>query len=121
MDPRERDHGIRVAKRVLERRPTAPDEVVRAALLHDVGKARRPYRVVERILVHAPLGPPPQHEPELHGWQGARQVAVHHPSYGAAMIRAAGGSSRVAQLVALHEAPGEDLFAAWIHEADRRT
>jgi len=46
---------------------------------------------------------------------------VHHATYGAAMLRTAGTEERVAELVALHETPGENVEARWIHDADRRT
>lgn len=121
MDPRERDHHVRVARSLLARHPDAPTVLVRAALLHDVGKMRRPYRVVERVLVHLVRGDQPEAHPEKHGWDGARQVAAHHAAYGATMIRDVGGDPRVADLVARHERPAGDPEAAWLHEADRRT
>jgi putative nucleotidyltransferase with HDIG domain len=106
MDLRDRHHACEVAKALLERHPEAPDELVRAALLHDVGKAARPYRVLERIVAH--LLPeralPP--EPRLGGLAGALQVKRYHHRYGAAMIRAAGGSEVVARLVEHHHVAG---------------
>lgn len=121
MDPRDRDHAVRVARSLLRRHPEAPSEVVRAALLHDVGKSRRRYQVVERILAHLVRAAPPPRDPPLDGVRGARQVAAHHAAYGAAMIRGAGGDARVAELVARHERPGDDVHARWLHDADRRT
>lgn len=121
MDARERDHAVRVAKGLSARHPDAPAELVRAALLHDVGKSRRSYRVHERIVVHLVGGGSAPPEPRLRGLAGARQVARHHAAYGAAMIRDAGGSTRVAELVARHERPGDDPDARRLHDADRRT
>ncbi len=121
MDPRERDHAVRVAKALLRRRPDASDELVRAALLHDVGKSGRVYRLAERVLVHLLGAGSAPAEPRLDGLAGARQLARHHAAYGAAMIRAAGGAARVAELVARHERPGDDRDARWLHEVDRRT
>lgn len=108
MDPRDRQHAGEVAKMLLARHPQASTELVRAALLHDVGKAGRPYRVVERVLVHLlPAGPVPP-EPRLKGLAGALQVKRHHHAYGAELIRAAGGSEAVARLVAGHHVEGGD-------------
>lgn len=121
MDPRDRDHAVRVARTLLRRRPEASSAAVRAALLHDVAKSRRPYRVVERVLVHLDRAAPPPPEPARSGFAGARQLAAHHARYGAAMIREAGGDGRVAELVERHDLPGDDREAAWIREADRRT
>jgi putative nucleotidyltransferase with HDIG domain len=121
MDPRERDHGVRVARTLLRRTPDVDAVVVRAALLHDVGKARRRYAVHERVLVHLLPGPVPPPEPLRVGVAGARQVAAHHPAYGAAMLRDAGAPARLADLVARHHAPGNDPQARALHDADRRT
>ena len=122
MDPRDRDHAVRVARALLRTHPDAPQVVVRAALLHDVGKSRRRYRVDERILVHLVRAAPPPPEPPRGGLAGARQTAAHHAAYGAEMIRSAGGSARVAELVARHDRPpATDVHARWIHEADRGT
>lgn len=121
MDPRERDHHVRVARTILARHPDATPQLVRAALLHDVGKSQRPYRVIERILVHLVRGEVPAPQPIQVGWQGARQVAAHHAAYGASMILEAGGDPRVAELVSRHEQPEGDVEATALHEADRRT
>lgn len=88
LDPRDREHSVLVAKQLLKRYPEAPAAAVRAALLHDLGKQRRPYRVLERILTallepYLPALPP---EPLLPGWRGAVQVRLHHERYGLAMI-----------------------------------
>ena len=121
MDPRDREHAVRVARTLLRRRPDAADEVVRAALLHDVGKSLRPYRVHERVAAHLVRGGTPPSVPSLAGFAGARQLAAHHARYGATMIRDAGGDPRVAELVERHDRPGDDAEAAWIRESDRRT
>lgn len=90
MDPRDRAHGVRVARRLLKAYPEAPGYAVRAALLHDAGKAVRPYRTLERVLaglfapplpLPPPAGPPrglpgappppPLRRPEDPGPQGA--------------------------------------------------
>lgn len=121
MDPRDRDHAVAVARAVLERWPEASDTLVRAALLHDVGKSSRPYRVGERILAHlwAPADIPA--EPRLDGIRGAWQVRVHHAEYGAALVRRAGGSEAVARLVAEHDAPDAGPEARKLRAVDELT
>lgn len=121
MDPRDRHHAVTVARTLLRARADAPSELVRAALLHDVGKASRPFRVQERVAAHLIRSVPPPPVPRLGGWRGARQLAAHHARYGAEAIREAGGSPRVAELVERHEEPGGDSEAALLWEVDRRT
>ncbi|RDI95399.1 HD domain-containing protein [Meiothermus sp. QL-1] len=112
MDPRDREHAVRVAQRLLERYPEAPSFVVRAALLHDCGKALRPYRPLERILSGlVPLEVPI--EPLQKGLLGAWQIRQHHPEYGAARIL----DPEVAQLVREHHQP-QSLWAQRLREVD---
>ncbi len=77
-----------VAQELLRRYPEAPQAAVRAALLHDVGKAVRPYRAIERILTALlePWLPDLPEVPRLPGWRGAVQVRLHHERYGLWMI-----------------------------------
>jgi len=76
MDPRDRAHAVRVAQRLLKAHPEAPDHVVRAALLHDAGKALIPFSAVSFAhaassgsLGKALPGPPSWRKP---GWGGIR-------------------------------------------------
>lgn len=114
----ERVHAVAVARRLLRRQPQAADELVRAALLHDVGKLGTPGMVLWRVLTH--LLPPAQvaPEPRLTGLIGARQARVHHAAYGAAMIRSGGGDEVVAQLVESHHDSGTVGEAALLRSAD---
>ncbi|GEM85184.1 HD domain-containing protein [Meiothermus hypogaeus] len=112
MDVRDREHAVRVAKRLLERYPDAPSFAVRAALLHDSGKALRPYRPLERILtglisLDVPI------EPLDKGLRGAWQIRRHHPEYAAIRIL----DPQVAQIVREHHRP-ESLWAQRLHEVD---
>lgn len=88
LDPRDREHSVMVAKELLRRFPDAPPEAVRAALLHDAGKAVRPYRALERILtaLFEPWLPELPPEPLLPGFRGAIQVRQHHERYALARI-----------------------------------
>ena len=118
MDVRDRDHGCRVARRLLHDHPDAADTWVRAALLHDVGKSVAPYRAWERIAVHlvrrrATDGAAP-------GGALARAVARdrEHAAVGARMLAAAGAEARVVDLVAGHHRPPGDPAAAALAAAD---
>lgn len=121
MDTRDRAHATHVTRLLLDRRPDASDHLVRAALLHDVGKAARPYRLWERVAAHlyAPRDIPA--EPRMTGLRGAWQMRVHHAQYGADMVRAMGASERVAELIEEHHTADGDPEAAAIRAVDELT
>jgi putative nucleotidyltransferase with HDIG domain len=104
MDPRERDHACRVAKAVLAQAPPS-SILIRAALLHDLGKTSSSYHALERILVHLYTPQNLAAEPRLTGLKGAWQRKLHHAHYGAELIRKAGGCPNVAELVERHHQP----------------
>lgn len=120
MDVRDRAHGVSVAQRLTAEYPDASDALRRAALLHDVGKFGRRYNPWTRILVglYTPSAIAPG--PRLTGLRGAWQLKRHHDLYGAECIRAAGGASRVAEIVARHHHPGADPEALRLQEIDER-
>jgi HD domain len=120
MDPRDREHAVRVAQKLLELHPEASSEVVRAALLHDCGKLIRPYSVLERVMVGliAPEGPRSSQTSIGIQARTAMDVRNNHPQIGAKLILEAGGDSRVAELVRIHHAPNGDTEAIWIHQID---
>jgi putative nucleotidyltransferase with HDIG domain len=120
MDARDRLHACAVTRQLLRRYPEASDELRRAALLHDVGKASTRYSPWLRVLVALYTPRSVAAEPRLRGLQGAWQLKRHHDRYGAAQILAAGGDRRVAELVARHHRPGGDLEAARLREIDAR-
>ncbi len=113
MDPRDREHAVRVARRLIAELPGTSAELVAAALLHDCGKCERPYRVWERV--SAGLVP----VSVAHALPvGALEIRARHPLVGADLLRAAGARARVADLVARHHAPGEDAEARLLHHYD---
>ncbi|CAN5600661.1 HD domain-containing protein [soil metagenome] len=118
MDPRDRHHACTVARLVLRRHPAASAELRRAALLHDVGKSLAPYRALERVAVHLYLPRGLPLEPRLRGLRGMWQLGLHHDLYGARLILEAGGSARVAELVAKHHRPGDDAEAQLLKAVD---
>ncbi len=127
MDRRDRDHACRVARRVLEAQPRVPATVVRAALLHDVGKAEAPYRAWERVAVHLyrprqPIGPGEHaHTAPAGGLAASWAWHRQHPERGAEMILAAGGDPEVAALVRRHHHPAGSRGAELIEAADAQT
>jgi hypothetical protein len=103
MDRRDRHHAVAVARSLLARDPHADDLLMRAALLHDVGKAIAPYRAWERILVHLYTPAEERAAPAAlaDAWRRHRQ----HPALGAQRIREAGGDPLVADLGARDHRP----------------
>lgn len=114
MDPRDRLHAQQVARVLLEQYPQLPDYVLRAALLHDCGKAVRPYRVWERVLVPLLRWRVDAH-PLRSGGYGAWQVYWHHPAYAAQQLT----DPRVAALVAEHHQPRSE-WGRRLHRVDAR-
>ncbi|MFO7544602.1 MAG: HD domain-containing protein [Trueperaceae bacterium] len=117
----ERVHAIDVARCVLRKRPDAPAVLVRAALLHDVGKLGSPHHVVWRVLTHLLPEPKLPAEPRMRGLAGARQARRHHAAYGAEAIRRAGGGEDVADLVQRHHDSIATGDAAILRACDART
>ncbi len=113
MDRRDREHVVRTAKRLLHRYPDVPRYVLRAALLHDAGKARRPYRAMERIITGV-LSPRVSSYPLKPGPVGAFQVRAHHADYAASQLE----DPLVAEVVRLHHTGGS-LWADRLRAVDR--
>ncbi len=116
MDVRDREHNVAVAKQLLERWPEAPDCAVRAALIHDSGKAVRPYNVWERIFtaLFEQWAPDVEPYPPRRGLAGAWQVRKHHPRYAADRI----SDPCVAEIVRRHHSGGPE-WAEKLHRVDR--
>ena len=122
MDPRDREHACRVARRLLALHPDAEPHVVRAALLHDVGKAARPYRVWERVLVHVWTPGAATAERLPRAWRDAWRAHREHASHGATWLRGLDVDARVVDLVARHhQPPGRDEALQRLANADEGT
>lgn len=121
MDRRDRQHGCYIARKLLTIRPDAERVLVRAALLHDVGKSVRPYNPLYRIVAHLYAPQEIPSKPEYRGLRGAWQVRRHHHSFGARLIRQAGGSDEVARLVERHHQPDGDDDARLLKALDDET
>ena len=122
MDARDREHAIRVTKKLIVLYPDSTLILQRAALLHDCGKLVRPYSVIERVLVGIFYSVPSAGLDNLDipdfSLISAEQVKRYHPQIGAQLILEAGGNARVAEIVGKHHVPGNDLEAQRIHEVD---
>ncbi|GIW07208.1 MAG: hypothetical protein KatS3mg060_2013 [Dehalococcoidia bacterium] len=104
MDPAARRHHLAVYRRLRASGCDNPD-VLAAALLHDIGKGR--VSPVERTVyvLASRVGPWLAHwlaGDGRHGWRALYRLA-HHPTLGAALVRAAGGSERLVWLIANHQ------------------
>ncbi len=119
MDARDREHAVRVTKKLLELYPDSSLILQRATLLHDCGKSLRPYNVVERVMVGLFYRVDAQATDSV-GFENlsASEVKKHHPQLGSRLILEAGGEARVAEIVAKHHAPGSDSDAIRVHEVD---
>lgn len=115
LDARDREHACRVTQALLAQHPSAAADsaLIAAALLHDCGKAVRPYRVHERVWA----GLVPHKALPLLPF-GAFGVRLHHPARGAALVRQAGGREEVAFLIARHHQPAGDPCAELLHRFD---
>ncbi|CAN5900650.1 hypothetical protein BH24DEI2_BH24DEI2_25840 [soil metagenome] len=119
MDARDRCHACEVARALLNEHPDASPRLVRAALLHDVGKSGERFNAVERVVVHL-YTPALPAEPRFDGLRGAWQRRRHHAAYGAQLIRQNGGDAEVADIVERHHAPGDYAEALVLKNIEKR-
>ncbi len=102
----ERQHSLRVLRRLLDAGQTDPD-LLAAALLHDVGKVRTRFWLPEKVLVVlvkalAPGAYRRWGSGPARGWRRPFAVSIQHPAWGADMVAAAGGSPLAVELVRRH-------------------
>jgi putative nucleotidyltransferase with HDIG domain len=130
MRPRDRRHAVRTmrhAESIAARDGAgASNDLLTAALLHDVGKG--PLRVEDRVLYVLLRALSPRlleriAQPDGARWRDALWRLRHHSEAGAAMLREAGSSARVVELTARHHhdpAPPDDAELLCLIAADER-
>jgi len=111
LQPSEQIHALRVLYTVQRQGESDPD-LVTAALLHDIGKARAPLRLWERVLIVLGKGFFPERAKEwgrgqFQGWIRPFVIAEQHPTWGAEMAFEAGASPLTVSLIRKHQSPIE--------------
>lgn len=103
-------HSYRVLRMLCEAGHTQPD-LLRAALLHDIGKSRVRLSLVDRTLIVAAEVIAPDTvkawgQEMSDGWKRPFAVRAHHPAWGAEMAAAAGSTPGVVELIRRHADDG---------------
>ncbi len=111
LQPSEQIHALRVLQTVQQQGETDPD-LHTAALLHDIGKARAPLKLWERVVivlgkfffreVATTWG---RGQPQ--GWMRPFVIAEQHPAWGGEMASASGASPLAVSLIRRHQSPDE--------------
>lgn len=120
MIPADRKHGVEIAKTLLARYPQSSSHLIRAAVLHDVGKSvifKGRSQVVARILLHLYAYKKATLSPIL-GLQTLQQTYRDHAHIGAEMLANCQGCPRVIALIANHHSPAGDAEAEILAEID---
>lgn len=109
MSRSDRQHHLRVFKTLLHRNHHHP-ALLQAALLHDVGKTRVRFTIIDRIIAVLVKKLLPRHfkkwsQGEPRGWRKALIASAHHPAWGAEMVATAAGDELVVELIRHHQSP----------------
>ena len=108
LPPADRAHALRVTARLHEAGQTEP-RLLRAALLHDIGKAGQgvhlPHRVARVLLQAVAPATWARLADTAVGWQRPFYALAHHAETGAALVAAAGDEPVTVALVRFHDAP----------------
>lgn len=121
LQPSEQIHALRVLGSVQEMGERDPD-LHTAALLHDIGKARAPLRIWERVLIVLgrslfPASTKDWGKGQPEGWRRPFVIAEQHPAWGGKMARQVGTSPLAVSLIYRHQSP--DAFETSSAREDR--
>jgi putative nucleotidyltransferase with HDIG domain len=108
MSRAEQSHSLAVLRALLRQGQTDPD-LLAAALLHDVGKARVRLRLLDRVAVVLTQRLAPEVARAWgtgapRGWRRPFTVAAQHADWGGDILEQAGASPRLVALVRQHHA-----------------
>ena len=111
LQPSEQIHALRVLQTVQQQGESDPD-LQTAALLHDVGKARAPLKLWERVVII--LGrfffwerAKTWGRGQPRGWMRPFVIAEQHPAWGGEMASEVGTSPLAISLIRRHQSPDE--------------
>ena len=132
LQPSEQVHALRVLHTVQQHGESDPD-LNTAALLHDIGKARAPLRLWERVLIVLGRGLFPKRARiwgvgQCRGWRRPFVVAEQHPIWGSQMAADVGATPLAASLILRHQSaeqsepvsPREDHLLNILQVADHQ-
>jgi hypothetical protein len=109
LQPAEQTHAFQVYQKLINQGITET-QLLQAALLHDVGKARAPLASWERVAIVLARAAFPQKvldwgQGKAAGWRRPFAVAVQHPQWGAEMALSAGTEPLTVELIRRHQEP----------------
>lgn len=110
-EPADQAHAIVVARALVAQGKTDP-RLIRAALLHDAGKApgiSLPYRTAVILLKKVAPGWLSALSPDRRDWLAPLARAWHHPAIGAELAERAGCDPDTVALIAQHQRRDPDL------------